>query len=116
MMNFLKSMLNGPNDSFGPDEAAALIDTGAPIIDVREADEFAAGAIPGSINVPLGQIQANGLDALRRAKIDIDAPAIVLVCRSGARSGSACNALRDALGTRARNLAGGVMAWRSRGL
>jgi rhodanese-related sulfurtransferase len=116
MMNFLKSILNRPGDAFGPDEAAALIDKGAPVIDVREPDEFEAGAIPGAINVPLGQIQSHGLDALRRANIDIDAPVIVLACRSGARSGSACTILRDALGMRARNLSGGVLAWTSHGL
>ena len=116
MMNFLKLLLFGSDDDLSPDDAASAINSGAPVIDVREPQEFAAGAIAGAINVPLGQIQRQGLAALRNAGIDTDAPTLLLVCRSGARSGSACLALRGTLGERARNLAGGVMAWGSRGL
>lgn len=99
-----------------PSAAQALIAAGAPIVDVREPQEFAAGAIRGSINVPLGTIHAHGLAALRTAAIDVGAPHIVLVCRSGNRSGQACKALRAALGARGHNLAGGVIAWGNQGL
>ena len=116
MMNTLKSLLFGSGHDLSPDQALSAINTGAPVIDVREPQEFAAGAIEGAINVPLGRIQQQGLDALRDAGIDTDAATLVMVCRSGARSGSACLALRGALGERARNLAGGVMAWSSAGL
>lgn len=116
MMNFLKSLLFGSGHNLGPDDAVSAINAGAPVIDVREPQEFAAGAIAGAINVPLGQIQRLGLPALRTAGVDVDAPTLLLVCRSGARSGSACLALRGALGERAKNLAGGVTAWDSRGL
>lgn len=116
MMNFLKSLLFGSGHDLGPDDAATAIQSGAPVIDVREPQEFATGAIAGAINVPLGQIQRQGLAALHGAGVDIDAPTLLLVCRSGARSGSACLALRGALGERAKNVAGGVMAWESRGL
>lgn len=116
MMNFLRSMLAGSGQDFDAGAAAAAIDSGAPLVDVREPDEFANGAIPGAVNVPLGQIRTHGVDALRSAGIDVDAAIIVLVCRSGARSGSACADLREALGGRTRNLSGGVLAWQSRGL
>ncbi len=116
MMNFLKSLLFGAGHGLGPDAAASAINAGAQVIDVREPQEFAGGAIAGSINVPLGRIQQQGLAALRDAGIDTDAPTLLLVCRSGARSGSACLALREALGDRTKNLAGGVTAWGSRGL
>lgn len=116
MMNFLKSLLFGSGHDLGTEEAMSAISTGAPVIDVREPQEFATGAIAGAINIPLGQIQRQGVAALQSAGIDIDAPTLLLVCRSGARSGSACLALRGALGERAKNLAGGVMAWGSQGL
>lgn len=116
MMNFLKSLLFGSGHDLGPDAAMSAINSGALVIDVREPQEFAAGSIAGAINVPLGQIQRQGLAALKTAGVDVDAPSFLLVCRSGARSGSACLALRGALGERAKNLAGGVMAWDSQGL
>jgi len=99
-----------------PSAAQTLIAQGAPVVDVREPQEFAAGAIKGSINVPLGAIQQRGTAALQAAAIDLDAPHIVLVCRSGNRSGQACAALRASLGERGHNLAGGVIAWANQGL
>ena len=116
MMNTLKALLFGSGHDVSPDEALRAINAGAPVIDVREPGEFTAGAIAGAVNVPLGRIQQQGLAALRDAGIDTDAATLVLVCRSGARSGSACLELRQALGARASNLAGGVMAWGARGL
>ncbi|MBK8067825.1 MAG: rhodanese-like domain-containing protein [Rhodanobacteraceae bacterium] len=100
----------------GPVAAQELIAAGAPAVDVREPAEFAAGAIQGSINVPLGAVQMQGIAALRNAGIDVDATHLVLICRSGNRSGVACGVLRDALGERAHNLAGGVIAWAQQGM
>lgn len=116
MMKLLKSMLFGSGLDLSPQEAVSAINAGATVIDVREPQEFAEGAIAGAINVPLGSIRNQGLAALRNAGVDTDAATLLLVCRSGARSGSACLSLREALGDRAKNLAGGVMAWGSRGL
>jgi rhodanese-related sulfurtransferase len=99
-----------------PAAAQSLIAQGAPAVDVREPQEFAAGAIKGSINVPLGAIQQRGTAALKAAGIDLDAAHIVMVCRSGNRSGQACSALRATLGERGHNLAGGVIAWANQGL
>jgi rhodanese-related sulfurtransferase len=105
---------------FDPDvqvpEASAIIRSGAPVIDVREPDEFAVGAIQGSVNVPLGEIQRHGASALSNAGIDVGAGMLLMVCRSGNRSGLACSALRRELGERTRNLAGGVIAWQASGL
>lgn len=99
-----------------PAQAQSLIAQGAPVVDVREPNEYAAGAIKGSINVPLGAIQQRGSGALADAGIDLKSPNILLVCRSGNRSGQACAALRSVLGARAHNLAGGVIAWGNQGL
>lgn len=76
----------------------------AVVVDVREADEFAAGHIPGAINMPLSAFQPARLP---------DAPGKVLVlnCMGGKRSGMAlekCAGARAAVDT---HLAGGFGAW-----
>lgn len=81
----------------------------ARIIDVREREELAAdGRIEGSEHVPLGELESVAADW------DRDAP-IVLVCRSGRRSGRAATQL-EALGfRRVASLTGGTLRWVERG-
>jgi rhodanese-related sulfurtransferase len=105
-----------PGADLDPRAAQSLIAGGAPVVDVREPAEFAAGAIAGSVNVPLGEVLAEGMAALERAGVRAGEHEIVLVCRSGNRSGQACRALAGQLGAKAHNLAGGVIAWHAAGL
>ena len=92
------------------DELLAMIKAGqALVIDVREADEFAAGHIPGAINRPLSTFQASSLP-------DPGGRTVVLNCLGGKRSAQAldqCHAARAAVET---HLAGGFGAWKSAGL
>lgn len=74
------------------------------LVDVREPEEFAAGHIPGAVNMPLSQFTAT-FARLPRAE------EIVLVCRSGNRSGMAQGFLRQQGYTGTRNLVGGMLAW-----
>jgi rhodanese-related sulfurtransferase len=78
------------------------------LIDVREPDEFVGplGHIPGAELVPLSTIPAiaTGWDRERP---------VLLICRSGARSVRAANALAGMGFTKLYNLAGGMMAWDS---
>lgn len=115
-MSIFRSLFTTSAGDIAADEAQRAIAQGTPVVDVREPDEFAAGAIPGAVNVPLGRIQQLGAQALASAGINLDAGDVILVCRSGARSGSACAALQASLGEHARNLSGGVMAWARDGL
>ena len=57
-------------DKITPDELKALLDEGAElqIIDVREQDLFAAGHIPGSVNVPRGMLEFSSKASNRRAR------------------------------------------------
>jgi len=73
------------------------------IIDVRETDEVAQGKIPGAVNIPLGLIEfrMNELDKKKE---------YVMVCRSGGRSGRACQFL-DSYGFKTVNMSGGMLAW-----
>lgn len=81
------------------------------IVDVREPYEFTGdlGHIPGSELVPLATIGAAA------STWDRDKP-LLLVCRSGARSGRAAQALARAGFRNLMNLAGGMLAYRAAGL
>ena len=105
------------NDAVSVQSAHALNEQGALIVDVREPHEFVTGTAPGAVNIPLGRIVDQGIDALRMlAPIDDDSVPVLMLCRSGARSGDACDILKPALGQRVHNITGGMLAWRSHGL
>ena len=73
------------------------------LIDVREADEFASGHLPGAINLPLS-------DFLERyEELDKEKP-YYIICRCGARSAQACAFLEEE-GYDVTNVAGGTSAW-----
>jgi hypothetical protein len=63
--------------------------SGAVIVDVRTADEFAQGHVPGSINAPLSALPA-GLEKVDRGK------PIIVCCASGVRGEAAVGLLRRA--------------------
>ncbi|WP_299788282.1 rhodanese-like domain-containing protein [uncultured Shewanella sp.] len=71
-----------------PKVAWDMIDAGALIVDVRTAEEFAAGHLPNAINIPFEII----VSAFKERKIAKD-KSVVLYCRSGRRSGIAFDAL-----------------------
>ena len=64
----------------------SLIDQGAIVIDVRTKEEFRSGHAKKSINIPLHTLGGE-LDILR-GKV------VIMVCRSGARSGQATKVLK----------------------
>jgi rhodanese-related sulfurtransferase len=81
------------------------------VVDVREPNEYAAGHVPHSRAMPMGQV-AKRLGELDKYK---NKPVIV-VCQSGNRSSSACNALRKGGFEKVYNLSGGIGAWEQAGL
>lgn len=91
-----------------PAGAAALVEEGALLLDVREPHEWEAGHSPQATHVPMGQV-ADNLDTL-----PADRP-VVCVCHVGGRSAAVAGFLRQA-GFDARNLAGGMEAWAGAGL
>lgn len=74
------------------------------LIDVREEEEFTSGRIPGSRSVPLSRLPLLWRD------LDPDQEAI-LICRSGNRSGQACEYLSGLGFSRLYNLGGGLLDW-----
>ncbi|SHF86661.1 rhodanese-like domain-containing protein [Ornithinibacillus halophilus] len=73
------------------------------IIDVREDDEVAAGKIPGARHIRLGDIP-DSFDKLNKNEH------YYMVCRSGGRSGKACEILKSE-GFDVTNMTGGMLAW-----
>jgi rhodanese-related sulfurtransferase len=86
-----------------PQEAVALVEEGALLLDVREQDEWDAGHAEAAVHLPMSRLgqEYQTLPTDRR---------IVCVCHVGARSAAVADALRGA-GWDAVNLAGGMVAW-----
>jgi molybdopterin/thiamine biosynthesis adenylyltransferase/rhodanese-related sulfurtransferase len=81
------------------------------LIDCREADEHAQGAIPGAIWIPRGFLEAR----IEKSVATRDTP-IVVYCASGNRSLFAQRTLSELGYTNVRSLAGGFTAWKRAGL
>jgi rhodanese-related sulfurtransferase len=102
----------GGANSVGTLEATRLMNQpGALVLDVREASEFAAGHLPRARHIPLAELDARVTEI---AKFK-DKP-VVITCRSGARSGSACRKLKNAGFNNVYNLKGGLGAWQQASL
>ncbi len=79
------------------------------VVDVRGAAEWAAGHLPGTINIPVGAL------AERARELDPDLP-VVMQCQSGARSAIAASVLKRVGWENVSSLTGGFAAWQSAGL
>ena len=84
----------------------AALGATAHIIDVREPHEWDEGHIPHAIHLPLG--------AVPDQVAAFHGEPTYIVCRSGARSGRACEFL-GAQGCEVVNVAGGMIAWAAAG-
>ena len=96
------------------DNAAALQlinHKNALVLDVREENEYKPGHMLNAKLIPLGKLKER-IGELEKYK---EQP-IVVVCRSGNRSGTACAMLGKQGFSQAYNLAGGVMAWQKANL
>ena len=88
-------------------DLAAELAQGAPLVDVRQPDEFQQSHIAGARLIPLGEVPD------RTAELPID-ETVYVVCRSGNRSGRAVEFLRHQ-GIDAVNVTGGMIAWADAG-
>ena len=96
---------------FGP-QIPSVTPTDVPaeayLLDVREPDEWEAGHAPGAHHVPMMEVPA------RMAEVPTDVD-VVVVCRSGGRSGQVVSYLRNNGWDNVRNLDGGMHAWAAAG-
>ena len=85
-------------------ELPAALANGATLIDVRTAGEFAAGVIPGAINIPV--------DELRDHLNELTGKDVIVHCQVGQRGHTATQILRGN-DIRVKNLDGGYLTWRA---
>lgn len=91
------------------EEAHRLHEDGtAVIVDVREPFEWEAARIPGATHIPMDALD-DGVDEIPGDR------AVILQCRSGARSAEACAQLLQAGFEEVYNLEGGILAWHRAG-
>ncbi len=83
----------------------------AVIIDVCEANEFAAGHVGGAKNIPLSQLEEKLPGAVKNKALPV-----ILVCQSGARSNRAVAVAKKLGYEQAQSLGGGLGAWRTANL
>jgi len=74
------------------------------LVDVREAWELDVANVPGTVHIPMGDIPRC------LAELDPDAQMVIL-CRSGARSGQVASFLQQKGYQAVWNLKGGILAW-----
>jgi hydroxyacylglutathione hydrolase len=91
-----------------PEELDGVLAGGAELVDVRNSSEFAAGHLPGALNLPLGRL-AERLDELPRGRT------LVVHCQSGARASVAAGLLASRGFGDVRHLAGDYAGWAGAG-
>jgi rhodanese-related sulfurtransferase len=105
-------LIKGAGGALTAEGAVQLINREkAVVIDVCEADEFAAGHVGGAKNIPLGELEVK-LPGIVKNK----ALPVILVCQSGARSARAVAVAKKLGYEQAQSLGGGLGAWRTANL
>jgi len=94
-----------------PSEVNELIDEGVTVVDVREAEEYGAGHLPGARHVPRSYLESRieGIVPDRSTQV-------ILYCASGNRSAYAARTLEHEMGyEHVRSMTGGITLWKDRG-
>ncbi len=89
-----------------------LLDSGADdyvLLDVRNPNEYEIARIPGSVLVPLPDIE-NG-DGVAKVKELLNGHKLVAHCKMGGRSAKALGILKEKAGIEGINVKGGITAW-----
>jgi rhodanese-related sulfurtransferase len=86
-------------------------DAGVVVVDVRTPEEYAAGHVPGAVNVPYTDLPARISELTGAADKDI-----VLYCVSGRRAGIAAARLKEHGFTRLLHLQGDIRGWQEKNL
>ncbi len=91
--------------SVPPTRAIELINQGATVVDVRDADRFASGHIVDALNLAPADLAANAATRLKKKR------PVLLVCDNGSGSARLVGTLRAAGFEHAWALEGGLAAW-----
>ena len=94
-----------------PSEVREQLQNGTLVLDVREAEEWATGHIPGAKHVP-----KSFLESRIEGAVTDRGQHVILYCQSGNRSAWAARTLIDDLGfTNVESMTGGITLWKDRG-
>jgi rhodanese-related sulfurtransferase len=91
----------------GFDDLAAALEAGAPVIDVRNPDEYEQVRVPGVRLIPLPELG-------QRVEEVPQGERVYVICAAGGRSLAAATALNQA-GLDAVSVAGGTNGWAAEG-
>ena len=94
--------------AIGAQDVVRLMNQGAVVLDVRSAEDYAAGHIRGARSLPAAQL-ADNIDTLKRYK---DKP-VVVYCEQGVSAAGAIRQLTQQGFGKVVNLRGGLRAWRA---
>jgi molybdopterin/thiamine biosynthesis adenylyltransferase/rhodanese-related sulfurtransferase len=93
-----------------PETAAQRLDGGYLVLDVREPDEYAEGAIPGAIHIPRGHLESQ----IENRIPDKSTP-VVVYCAGGVRSAFAARTLGELGYSVVESMEGGFGRWKDEG-
>ncbi len=93
-------------------EAEEVIRSADALIDVREADEYAAGHLPGAIHISRGMLEFKLGNMPSLSSRDLK---LVLYCKTSGRAALAACALQDMGYLNVKSIAGGFDAWQAAG-
>jgi rhodanese-related sulfurtransferase len=111
-MLFMPQIKGAAGGSLTPAGAVQLINREkAVVVDVSEADEFAAGHVNNSKNIPFNQLDEKLGSLIKNKELPL-----ILVCTSGVRSNRAVAVAKKLGFTNAQSMAGGLKAWREANL
>lgn len=104
--NVMLNKLKGKMETIkSPELSGKLSDGSINVLDVREEAEFSISAIPGSVNIPMNELEA------RINEIDKSKETIILVCKVGKRAYMAYLKLKELGFTNLKILEGGIAAY-----
>ena len=94
------------------DQAVEAIQACDVLIDVREADEYAAGHLPGAMHMSRGMLEGK---MAGNPKLQARGLTIVLYCRTSGRAALCAQSLAQMGYTHIQSIAGGIDAWQAAG-
>ncbi len=95
------------------EQAAQAVREADVVLDVREADEYATGHLPGAVLAPRGLLEFKLSSTPELGARDLD---VVVYCKTSGRAALAAAVMHEMGYTRVRSIAGGFDAWAAAGL
>ena len=93
-----------------PEQAVAHIGAGYAVLDVREPDEYAEGAIPGAVHIPRGHLESQV-----EGRLSDKTQPVVIYCAGGVRSAFAARTLQELGYQTVESMVGGFGRWKDEG-